>query len=289
MRARYLLCFAGLAVLVGVLAGCESTFDPFEESEITFSVFGYVDVAADTQFVRVSALRRSVEDAGALEAEVTLEDLTRGDRSALRDSVVRFENGAVVHNFWTTKRINPATAYRLTVTGSDGATASAAFATPPQFPNPTLESGITIYSSPQFPPMAQAIFFNGIEKFADLRVAYRLEEPNTTVVVSYLDRVLDTGEGTSSVSFNAYEDVQSALAGTPGPDCPRLRAATVFVAATTDAWPDLADLDTETLALPTTASNVEGGLGFVGGVITRSRVWEGMQGVFSLHWQGCQE
>lgn len=289
MRYRLFPYLAGAVVLVGAFVGCESSFDPFEESDIQFSIFGYVDVAADTQFVRVSSLRRSVEDTGALEAEVTLEDLTRGGTTALRDSVVRFGNGAVVHNFWTSRRIEPSTAYRLTATGPDGNAASAEFETPPQFPNPTLESGITIYSSPQFPPMAQAIFFEGIEKFADLRVVYHLEEPSTTVVLSYLDRIIRTGETTHSVSFSAYEDVQRALTGSPGVVCPRLQSARVFVAAATDAWPDLADLDSETLALPTTVANVEGGLGFVGGVITRERTWEGMNGVFSLHWQGCQE
>jgi hypothetical protein len=91
-----------------------------------------------------------------------------------------------------------------------------------------------------------------------------------------------------SVSFSAYEDVQRALSGAPGALCPRLRSAEIFVAAATEAWPELGSLDRETRALPATASNVEGGLGFVGGVITRSRVWEGMNGVFSLHWQGCQ-
>lgn len=290
MRPRLLLPLIGLgaAALAVAAAGCESSFDPFEKSGVAFSIFGYVDVAADTQFVRVSALRQSAYEDEPVEAVVTLEDLTRGRTTTLRDSVVEFGNGAVVHNFWTAEAVTPGTAYRLTATAPDGATAAAAFETPPQFPNPSLESGITIYSSPEFPPMAQAVFFRGIENFADLRVTYVLEEPRTTVVISYLDRILRTGEETHSVSFSAYEDVQRALSGAPAELCPRLRSAEIFVAAATEAWPDLGELDPETRALPAAASNVEGGIGFVGGVITRSYEWTGMNGVFSLHWQGCQ-
>lgn len=289
MRHRFLPLLAGFGAvaLAAALAGCESSFDPFEESGISFSIFGYVDVAADTQFVRVSALRQSAYEDEPVDAVVTLEDLTRGRTATLQDSVVRFGSGAVAHNFWTAEAVEPGTAYRLTATGPDGATATAAFETPPQFPNPTLESGITIYSSPEFPPMAQAVFFTGIEAFADLRVTYVLEEPRTTVVISYVDRIIRTGEDTHSVAFGAYEDVQRALSGAPGELCPRLRSAEIFVAATTEAWPDLGSLDPETRALPATASNVEGGLGFVGGVITRSYDWTGMNGVFSLNWQGC--
>ncbi len=285
MRCRLLL----LTLLgAAVLAGCETAFDPFEESDASFSLFGFVDADADTQFVRVAALRQSAYEDAPVEAVVTLEDLTRGETATLRDSVVRFSTGAVVHNFWTTTPVEPGTAYRLTATGPDGRTATASLETPPQFPNPQLESGITLYSSPDNPPTGQGMSFTGIEKMADLRITYDLVEPDINITISYLDRLHRTPGGTLILGFNAYEDVQRVLSGSAGEACPSLSSARVFIAAATEAWPDLVDLDPETLALPGTASNVEGGLGYVGGVITRSGIWEGMRGVFALHHAGCQ-
>ena len=49
----FLLSVAGI--------GCDSTaLDPIVESKESYSIFGYVDARADTQFVRVEALRDSM-------------------------------------------------------------------------------------------------------------------------------------------------------------------------------------------------------------------------------------
>ena len=47
------LGLAGLLVLgTGLGTGCEADLNPFADAEVPFSVFGYLDAAADTQFVR---------------------------------------------------------------------------------------------------------------------------------------------------------------------------------------------------------------------------------------------
>lgn len=278
-----------LLMLAVAVAGCEDQFEPFEDSDIAFSLFGYLDAAADTQFVRVASLRQSAFENAPVEAVVTLDDLARGETVMLRDSVIEFANGAIVHNFWTDALVRPSASYRLTATGPDGRASSALFEMPPDFPNPELESGLSEYSSVEFPPTAQSMTFYGIEKLADLRVTYALDNPTTTVTISYLTELNRSQSGAYLLAFNAYTDVQRAIGGSEGTACPSLRWARVLVAAATADWPDLADLDPETLALPGTASNVEGGLGYIGGVITRSREWETMRGVFSLHHQGCVE
>lgn len=284
--------YAPVLVALAALAGCDGTFEPFEEADVAFSLFGYLDVAADTQFVRVGALRSGAFADAPVEAVVTLEDVETGETVTLRDSVVRFGNGATVHNFWTTMPLAHEATYRLTVTPLDGdpaATASALIETPPPFPTPEFESGISQYSSPEFPPTAQSMAFSGVEQMADLRITYVIEEPEMAVVVSYLDRLQRSPQGLYSVAFNAYADVQRAISGSAGEACPRLRAAHVFAAAATDAWPNLLDLDPETLALPSTVTNVEGGIGYVGGVETKRGTWGSMVGVFGFHHAGCAE
>lgn len=283
MRSRLLLLVAcGLA-----LVGCETEFDPFEESDIGFSVFGVLDTAADTQFVRVADLRNPARPGEPLDATVTLEHLGTGAVVTLRDSVFVFSNGGYAHNLWTAAPIAQDAAYRLTVARPSATTASAVFRTPPTFPNPTLDSGIIPFvTSAENPPELQQIVFTGIETFADLRIRYHLSRGGGTVTISYLDRLMTLPDGRKRVGFNAYEDVQRAI-GTPENVCPGLVSAEIFVAAATEEWPDVLDLDPETAALPGTVSNVEGGLGYVGGVEIRTREWGAMAAVFFFHEAGC--
>ena len=290
LRPTAVLAAVTLAAGSLALSACESEFTPFEETDAAFSLFGYFDAAADTQFVRVSALRRTAFDEAPVDAVVTLTNVGTGAVVVLRDSLFRYLNGAVAHNFWTTARVAPGTAYRLSAAGATG-TATAEFTTPAAFPDPSIEAGVSFNSSPSNPPLGQSMFFRGIEKFADLRVTYVLADANVTVTVSYLDRVQATADGGYVLGFNAYADVQQALAGTSGQRsgvCPSLRTAHVFVASATPAWPDLLGLDPEVLLLPATFSNVKGGLGYVGGVVTRRYRWEELAGAFAINKAGCQ-
>ena len=282
MRFLSVLLFCALA-----LGACETEFEPFESGDLNFSMVGYIDAEADTQFVRVTDLQRPARPGEALDATVTLENLATGAVTVLRDSVFEFRGGAFVHNVWTPEPVAENTPYRLSAQRAGGGTASATFRTPTIFPNPVLDSGVTLSSSAENPPVLQQIFFSGIEKLADLRIRYALRGSGGTVTISYLDRVREAGNGGLRVSFNAYEDVQRRLAGEAGRGCPSLLSAQVFVAAATEDWPDVQGLDLETFALPGTISNVEGGVGYVGGVSVRTGSWTGMQTVFALHQAGC--
>ena len=275
-----LLLAAGLA-----LAACETEFEPFEQSDLTFSLFGVLDAAADTQFVRVADLRRPARVGEPLDATVTLEHLGTGARTVLRDSVFVLAGGGVVHNVWTPERVAADAPYRITASRPGGTAATAELRTPPTFPDPELDSGITLSTSVANPPRLQQVFFPGVEAFADLRIRYRLT--SGTVVVSYLDRAVPMDGGGFRIAFNAYEDAQRALTGRPGEGCPSLRSAEVVVAATTAAWPDVLELDPEAAALPGTITNVEGGVGFVGGVERRRGPWPAMAAVFGFHEAGC--
>ena len=50
------------------------------------------------------------------------------------------------------------------------------------------------------------------------------------------------------------------------------------VAAAGPDWPDLAAINDQTLALPNIVSNVEEGIGFLGGIISRTFFWPGFEG-----------
>jgi hypothetical protein len=109
--------------VAAVVAACDESFDPVAPGELAFSVFGYLDASADTQWVRVMPIRPlKVTSQDALGTTVTLEHLGTGRIFELRDSLFRFSSdpdpdigseGAYVHNFWTVEDIEPGAAYRF--------------------------------------------------------------------------------------------------------------------------------------------------------------------------------
>lgn len=127
------------ALLAATLAtGCEAPFDPFQENAAgPFSVYGYLDLKADTQWIRVMPVRQDlVPDSAPIDAVVTLEHLGSGRVVTLRDSLFTYRDPgldgvAYAHNFWTTEPIEPEATYRLVAMRSDGAATTALVEMPP--------------------------------------------------------------------------------------------------------------------------------------------------------------
>ena len=137
------LCLRILSVLL-VLASCEKPFEPLAPSDLAFSIYGYLDAAADTQWVRVMPIRQSLETpAGPIDAVVTLEEVETGATVVMSDSISRYlpmfgDVEVYAHNFSTTMPMVPGRRYRLTATRSDGANAWATVLVP-TFETPTLQ------------------------------------------------------------------------------------------------------------------------------------------------------
>jgi len=131
------LCVALTAV------ACDDSFDPIAPSDLSFSVWGYLDASADTQWIRVMPIRPlTVTSRGALVATVTLEDLGNGRIVDLRDSLFRFSppsdqglgaEGVYLHNFWTQERIEPGATYRFSARPEGGEPSEAVVEIPPDY------------------------------------------------------------------------------------------------------------------------------------------------------------
>ncbi len=120
--------FYGITILVLVslviwtLPGCDNTMNAFDEEAGLYSIYGYLDVHEDVNYLRVRDLNTSpgAEDADEIDAEVEMVNLKTGASEVLQDSVVQFEE-IYTHNFRTTLDIDYDTPYEVTVTRSDGA------------------------------------------------------------------------------------------------------------------------------------------------------------------------
>lgn len=253
LRARSLIGLVCLFVLVAV--GCDTTV-PTPSNKYAYSLYGVLDPARDTQWVRVEPLNTPTSEGApkSLDATVTLENLDTGQAWRLRDSLMVVQTEPH-HNFWTTAPIRPGTSYRLTARRPDGATTQAETATPSQPPNIT-------YPNPDTEGFS--VFVEESGELAGLLVRYfafgRARD------VSYYDRLTRTDRG-YSVGINPAWDLEKlglpsvdsakVIAGTGGPDWPE--------------WGRYYDATVGEIAQPDTFSNVEGGFGMVAGVYTETK------------------
>ena len=61
---RKLILLPTIALLLGVLSACEDTVSPIIETDRDYTLFGTLDMARDSQFVRVIPIRSSITEAG---------------------------------------------------------------------------------------------------------------------------------------------------------------------------------------------------------------------------------
>lgn len=259
----------------GISSGCEVEFDPLAENEQHYSIAGYLDVEADMQFVRVERLRDSLSfDTKSVEATVSVERVASGETWTWRDSVFDLGPRRRVHNFWSTKRLFPRETYRFSVQGSEARASSATVTLPDTFPDPELIS---------FPPCLRRVMRcerqirvevdDTIDKLAAVRADYHYTDAEggrrecvSTGHVDHLDDARQTDEGLV-ISFDWWEDLGEFTASGP------LVTVDVFVAAGGPGWPEreeAIEIREEELFLPGNRSNVEGGVGFLGGIASKT-------------------
>lgn len=252
-----------LVLVLALHAGCEAGVDPFAETGRHYSIFGYLDAAADTQWVRVRPLQAPIRlPAAPLDAVVTLEDVATGRAAVLRDSLLHFPEGPA-HLLWTTAPVAHGRTYRLRVAGPGGAS-SATVTLPPAFPAPVgvLQPSIAVPAK-QF---TYVIRIAAAPRVADVQLIFRLRGAASDVYsLSLRDRVAGP-PGAFEVTFIPYDLFYSDHRAAA---CPAIESASVRVAATAADWPDLAALDDETLVLPDVANNIVHGVGFFGAVSSR--------------------
>ncbi|MGK7311855.1 MAG: hypothetical protein ACN0LA_06400 [Candidatus Longimicrobiales bacterium M2_2A_002] len=153
MRLKRLMRLAPLVLGVLLVASCDEPLEPFQENTIgPYSVYGYLDLSADTQWIRVTPIRQDIRpDSTAIDAAVTLEEVGSGRVLTLQDSLFRFVDRGVggagyAHNFWTTEPLGPDATYRLRVERSDGAATTAVVEMPAE-PRVTLR----FFENPETP------------------------------------------------------------------------------------------------------------------------------------------
>jgi hypothetical protein len=264
LPARRSLLAALLATVVGT--GCDATFRPIEPAELQYSVFGVLDVAMDTQWIRVTPIRPLVTEPPApLPARVTLENLETGRVIELKDSIFQFDyvdpglesEGLFLHNFWTTEPIEPGATYRFAVRGDDGRSSETTIEIPPPYE-------VEVWIRQAQTPLPSLFHFVGLKHVALIGIT-RYFTDNCGVGV---ERVSFTNTAIDSVNHRipAAPLLQSRVnCGPPGPP----GGSEFWVAGSGAPWPRGDAFLTRRLNVPEEWSEISRSVGFVGGIFTK--------------------
>jgi hypothetical protein len=122
--------WSGILFLAAGVSACDTEIYPIAPTEMAYSIHGYLDAMADSQWIRVAPFRTSIFSTPDLvDAEVTIEDLGTGRTIELIPTLFKqgsgnFGDTLFAYNFRTAEPIEHATTYRLSARRSDGSAAS---------------------------------------------------------------------------------------------------------------------------------------------------------------------
>ena len=268
---------AAVVLCMAFLTGCDESFQPFEENDIYyFSIFGYLDASADTQWVRVTPAREQLELPSTLpDVRVTLEDLQSGELAVMNDTTVELSGGSRALNFWSTMAIEHARSYRLIAERPDGATSRVTVTLPEELPTPRVRKETT----PGQPTTYSVYVDDTVEHLVDVQTVWyvRIQSPGfeEQKVFSFSHRekaeLIQAYGGVYSVFIRPAEELEQieeeSAALLTGDSEIEVLHRQVYVASGGPDWneeiPSMEDL---VYALPGQFSNVENGLGYLVGI-----------------------
>jgi len=271
----------GLFLLFVFLSGCNQSFDPLESNnELFFSMYGYLDASADTQWVHITPIREQVDlMTGGENIRVTIENINTGQEIVMNDSL--FQRGRNFLNFWTNEPLENSQNYRLSAQLESGEESYVNVQTPDEIPTPI----VAVLTVPGAPPEYYVLVDKSVN-LADIQVRYyvRLEatdfETVRTFTFPYRNGAEEIEEflGYYTVEIDPdaeLNEIERQLLLPPEGEF-EVVYRQVFVASSSIEWDEeIETLDDVIYALPQTLNNVENGLGYVIGIDSKYVPYEG--------------
>jgi hypothetical protein len=270
-----LLPFALCLFTLFTLSSCSDSFEPFGENDrFFFTIYGFLDASADTQWVRISPVRGDFEQPAQLpDMLVTLEHLDSGTSAVMNDSLVSFRQGFNAINAWTDLDIEPDQTYRLRAENDSGDVSEVTVSLPPDFPTPRL----FIESIPGEDPR-YFLFFGGVERLADIQSRWYLRlytsswEDKRLIVRSLKTQAFREPSGLYVLEMFPDEQLEEIKRELLVQEDSALQVEVlrhqVFVASGGPEWDEeITGIDDLVYNLPDGFSNIENGLGYFVGIV----------------------
>lgn len=255
----YFLCSMILAT------GCNQTFEPLQENEeYYFSIYGYLDAAADTQWVRVGPARQNINQEPDPEGiKVTLEHIQSGDTVTMNDSL--FSSKGFL-NYWTTMDIENEQTYRITAE-RDGKSSHVTVTTPKEIPAPYMIQN-------ERPPGYNIFIDDSVEHIVDVQSVWYITFNRETEPIRRIYRygrrqsLQYTGVfGGTNFTYSNHENESGKIGQSSGNAEVSVEKVQFFIAVAGPEWNDeIPGIDDLEYFLNEAASNVENGLGYVVGI-----------------------
>lgn len=273
-RALRAAVFCSLAL--GLMA-CEEDVTDGLATERPFTVYGFVDPTADTQYVRVfpispTNLSRAVPE--PLDAEVIFRDLATGVTVSGRDSVVQFFSGRYGHVYWAPFSPAYSGLYGVEIRRSDGATSEAVTRVPGELAYARGQPFTTFRLEDQgFVPFLPMDLTGQDMRLLRVTARYEVELLNVgrqIIEIPYLQKATSTADGWAvavdlksdfNTIFEALRDLRERF-GQELVDFIRLDF--IPEVANADWVPPGGVFDSDLLVEPGAFDNVENGFGFFG-------------------------
>lgn len=262
ISSNLLLFLCGLFMITG----CEDSFQPLKENTLyNFNISGYLDAAADTQWIRVGTIRESIDEPpDPTGINVTLENLQTGESVIMKDSVFTSQN---VLNYWTTMDIKSEETYRITAEDPNGKSSDVTLTTPSVLPS------VYITVTMSDPAIADIYIDESPEQIVDVQsVWYVLLKSGTEMQKRIFRFSLRNTLRTSNIFGDSYtfanltEEQQYIEQSIGNAEISRTTKQ-FFVAVAGPEWNNnLSAIDDLEYFLDETGSNAENGLGYVIGI-----------------------
>ncbi|MEM8486439.1 MAG: DUF4249 family protein [Bacteroidota bacterium] len=282
-----------LMVVMLLITACSDDFiDPFENEGRYFTVYGFIDSQKISHKIRVipvtrhqAVIRKESDIQAALDAEVTISDLSTGEVVEWEYGLEKLEDGTFAHIFRSDFIVIPGRRYRLDVTRSDGVRAWAETRVP-HIPDSAFFDLGQIQFSPDSSEVLQDILMQGeLNPWAfEAIYAWSGDFFNRRVFVPYGRRGEQVGAGgwRTQLSISAdqaavFETIrESLLAGKIQDDTPLILTGAGLRMTMLDTNWDLSDgaANPNTLAFPEAGTNINNGYGFFGSIGHYVQEWE---------------
>lgn len=249
---------AVLILLTLILSTCNNTFDPLKEDHpYVISMYGFLDVHADTQYVRImpilnSLLPKSSETPGYTAFLTRLQY-----QESLEMNPIKFGFGSdfAYWNVQSTEPIYPNETYRIHVSDSLRRKASVTIKMPSSLPVPSLED----YNFSDESGLVTGTYSDTLVS-AGMFYEYILRGDSSgqtfTVYISNMEDGLIIN-GTYRFRFRNFSKLPRNII---------IIRREYHVITAAESYPDLKGLTPDEMTIPTSFNNVENGTGFVAGI-----------------------
>ena len=261
-----------LALAVFIAAGCEEAVGPTLEDSAQFTLYGALDPEAESQLVRVFAIRDRLEEteAGLVNATMTTTDLATGEVVVWRDSVITLANGRSGDAFVAAFTPAFGRTYQVVVEGETGEPATVVVDVPPDI-EPILRTPTFGVNG-----AAQEVLWPGVARLNAARVEIDFFSTEcrryTFELTEDIAAPIDFG-WTVNVPFGVVATQVRNVFDVPASQLAITAVRVEARVASRDWVPPGGVFDPDVLIEPGTFSNVTNGFGFVGASYPSSTRW----------------